>query len=68
MGKASLLTIGNREKKTQIDLRILPSLVVNPILHRTLLVFLVGMLRVENFGFVQEFMVKAQDLLVLAIH
>ena len=68
MGKASLLTIGNRIKKLKLHLRILPSLIVNPILHRALLVFLIRMLRVEHFSFVQEFMVKAQDFLVLAIH
>ena len=68
MGKASLLTIVDGKKKLKLDLRILPSLIVNPILHRTLLIFLVAMLRVEHFGFIQEFMVKAQDFLVLAIH
>ena len=39
---------------------------MNPILHGALLIFFVGVLRVEHFGFVQEFMVKAQDFLVLA--
>ena len=63
IGKTSSLTMG---RKLRLHLRILPPFVMNPILHRTLLVFLIGVFRVEHLGFVQEFMVKAQDFLLLA--
>lgn len=56
----------DNRKKLRSHLRILPSLVMNPILHRAFLVFLFGVLGIEHFGFVKEFMVKAQDFLVLA--
>ncbi len=49
----------NRIEKTKKHLRILPPLVVNPIMHRAFLVFLVRVLRVEHFGFIKEFMMKA---------
>lgn len=58
--KSSTLTIGKSH------LRIFPSLVMDPILHRGFLVFLFGVFGIEHFGFIEEFMVKAQDFLVLA--
>ena len=63
IGRFSFLTIGRKFKSF---LRILPSLIMNSILHRALLVFLIGVLGIEHFGFVKEFMVEAQDFLVLA--
>lgn len=39
-------------EKYRSHLRILPPLIVNPILHRALLVFLVRVLRIKHFGFI----------------
>lgn len=47
--------------------RILPPFVMDPILERAFLVVLVDVLVVQHFGLVEQFMVKAEDLLVLGI-
>lgn len=51
-----------------IDLRILPALVMDLVLVRGFLVILVGVSRVEHLCFVEQFVVEAKRLFVLAIH
>lgn len=58
-------TIGRIE--TLLHLRILPPLVMHPVLERTFLVIVVDMFVVYYFCFVEELMVKAEDLLILFV-
>ena len=50
-----------------VDLRILPALVVDIVEHGALLVLFVGWLEADDLRFVQEFAVKTQDFFVLCI-
>lgn len=50
------------------DLRVLPTLVMDLVLIRRFLVILVGVSRVEHLCFIEQFVVEAKRLFVLAIH
>jgi hypothetical protein len=50
------------------NLRVLPALVVNLVLVRRFLVILVSVSRVEHFCFIEQFVMEAKRLFVLAIH
>ena len=62
---AETTTIATKRKK--IHLRTFPPLVMHPILVWALLIALNGMLVIQDFGFVEEFMVEAEHFLVLVI-
>lgn len=51
-----------------INLRILPALVMDLVLVRRFLVILVSVSRVEHLCFVEQFVVEAKRLFVLAVH
>lgn len=58
----------DRNKADMQDLRVLPALVMNLVLHGA---FLVGWVRqpdLQNLRIVQDLMMEAEDLLVLAVH
>jgi hypothetical protein len=48
--------------------RVFPALVVNLVLVRRFLVVLVSVSRVEHFCFIEQFVMEAKRLFVLAIH
>jgi hypothetical protein len=50
------------------NLRVLPALVVNLVLVRRFLVILISVSRIEHFCFIEQFVMEAKRLFVLAIH
>ena len=48
--------------------RVLPSLIVDTVVERALLVIRIAGLRVKDLGLIEQFVVKTQDFFVLLVH